>query len=307
MSDTNQNVLPVTSDIEIEVYPDQVEKTDESYIPWELNKTLRIAVEQNLKIWNIACSILHFIQGLIIVLLGSYTNSSKFKLPLTTLFLNWENQMPKQALVIQGYIKFAVIASLFSFISGAAHLIIVIFFKTYITDLRKGLNRFRWFEYTISSSIMIALIAMLFGMYDIISLVLIMSVNACMNLFGYVMESQNQTTKKVDWSSFWFGCFAGVVPWVCIFTYLGAAGNISQVPGFVWGILVAYLIMFNTFPVNMVLQYLKVGRWSDAPWDFRMGGYYFGEKVYQILSLAAKSLLVWLVYGGTNQPNPYIA
>ena len=239
------------------------------------------------------------------MLLGTLTDSSKFKLPLTTLFLNWENKQPKQELIIRGFLKFAPIASLFSWISSAAHLIIFLRFNTYISDLRKGINRFRWFEYAISSSIMIGLIAMLFGMYDIISLFLLMSVNACMNLFGYVMESQNQTTKEIDWSSFWFGCFAGLVPWICIFVYLGAVGNLSLVPGFVWGILVAYFIMFNTFPVNMVLQYLKISRWSDDHWGYRMGGYYFGEKVYQILSLVAKSLLVWLVYGGTNQPNPY--
>ena len=32
------------------------------------------------------------------------------------------------------------------------------------------------------------------------------------------------------------------------------------------------------------------------------GGYYYGEKVYQVLSLVAKSLLIWQIVGGTNQP-----
>ena len=44
----------------------------------------------------------------------------------------------------------------------------------------------------------------------------------------------------------------------------------------------------------MVLQYARVGRWAE---------YRFGEKVYIILSLASKSLLAWLVFGGTFQPN----
>jgi len=35
----------------------------------------------------------------------------------------------------------------------------------------------------------------------------------------------------------------------------------------------------------------------------RNGGYYYGEKWYQILSLSAKSILVWWVVGGTSQPN----
>jgi len=152
---------------------------------------------------------------------------------------------------------------------------------------------------------MIALIAMLFGIYDIISLVLIMSVNACMNFFGLIMEIHNQTTPAIDWTSFFFGCFAGATPWAVIFAYMGGGGT-SNIPGFVWGILVVYIVLFNTFPINMILQYLKVGKWSDETWGYRMGGYYYGEKVYQILSLVAKSFLVWLVVGGTNQPNAFI-
>jgi len=271
-----------------------------------LENKIRLLYEKNLWKWNLACCILHSLQALIILILGISSDSSKFKLPMTTIFLNWENNLPKQELIVRGFIKFAAVCSSFSWLSAAAHLLVLVFFKTYINDLRNGINRFRWFEYSLSSSIMIALIAMLFGMYDIISLILIMSVNACMNLFGYMMELHNRFTKKTDWTSFNFGCFAGLIPWVCIFSYLIGSGNLSNVPGFVWGILVSYFIMFNSFPVNMVLQYLKYNRWSDEQWEFKMGGYYFGEKVYQVLSLVAKSLLIWLVYGGTNQPNPYL-
>jgi hypothetical protein len=77
---------------------------------------------------------------------------------------------------------------LFSFLSAAAHFTVIIFFKKYISDINKGINRFRWWEYALSSSLMIALIAMLYGMYDIISLILLMSVNAAMILYGDIME-----------------------------------------------------------------------------------------------------------------------
>ncbi len=40
----------------------------------------------------------------------------------------------------------------------------------------------------------------------------------------------------------------------------------------------------------MILQYKKVGRWKD---------YLFGEYVYILLSLFAKTMLAWLVFGGT--------
>jgi hypothetical protein len=45
-----------------------------------------------------------------------------------------------------------------------------------------------------------------------------------------------------------------------------------------------------SFAVNMWLQYRRVGRWRD---------YLFGERVYVLLSLVAKSALAWQVFAGT--------
>lgn len=66
-----------------------------------------------------------------------------------------------------------------------------------------------------------------------------------------------------------------------------------MVPWFVWAILIAYFVAFNTFPINMILQYKKIGKWKE---------YIYGEKVYIILSLVAKSILAWLVLFGAMQP-----
>jgi hypothetical protein len=50
------------------------------------------------------------------------------------------------------------------------------------------------------------------------------------------------------------------------------------------------------FAINMVLQYKKVGRWKD---------YLFGEAMYILLSLVAKSALAWQVFGGTLARSDY--
>ena len=49
-------------------------------------------------------------------------------------------------------------------------------------------------------------------------------------------------------------------------------------------------VLFNCFAINQWLQYRKRGRFAD---------YLFGEKVYLVLSLVAKSALAWQVFGGT--------
>merc|ERR1711990_707548 len=108
------------------------------------------------------------------------------------------------------------------------------------------------------------------------------------------MEVINQYTQDTDWSSFWFGCFSGAAPWVVVLMYFLGGGNFGEIPGFVYGILVAYAVFFNTFPVNMYLQYKKYGKWAD---------YRYGEMGYIVLSLVSKSLLAWIVFGGTQQPN----
>jgi hypothetical protein len=57
--------------------------------------------------------------------------------------------------------------------------------------------------------------------------------------------------------------------------------------------LLIYFIMFNTFSINMVLQYKGVGKWKD---------YLYGERVYIILSLIAKTALAWLAFIGIFAP-----
>lgn len=69
-------------------------------------------------------------------------------------------------------------------------------------------------------------------------------------------------------------------------------GNYDMVPWFVWAIVIVYFIAFNTFPINMILQY-KIGKWKN---------YIYGERIYIWLSLIAKTILAWLVLFGAMQP-----
>ena len=63
-----------------------------------------------------------------------------------------------------------------------------------------------------------------------------------------------------------------------------------QSPAFVYGIVVTQLILFFSFGLNQWLQYRGIGKWTD---------YAYGEKTYLVLSLVAKSLLAWQIFGGS--------
>jgi hypothetical protein len=142
---------------------------------------------------------------------------------------------------------------------------------------------------------MIVLIGMLVGIYDLGAIILIFGINAMMNLFGIMMELHNQHTQKTNWTAFVYGSVAGIIPWIVIVTYfLGSlAGGGGKPPAFVYAIIPTLFVFFNIFAVNMVLQYKKVGPWKD---------YLYGEGVYIILSLAAKTILAWIIFAGTLAP-----
>ncbi|TVP85475.1 MAG: hypothetical protein EA375_03870 [Acholeplasmataceae bacterium] len=259
--------------------------------------------KESLRRFNMIMGGLHLLQGLLMIVLSLFVldQIAAFEITITQIFLRYD--MTLQALVVDFKnlfnLPFYFLVALFLLISAGAHALISFPKKLndlYNADLDRGINRFRWFEYALSSSIMIVLIATLFGVRDIGSLVLIFIVNAAMNLFGLDMEIINSGKQKdkVNWGPFIWGTIAGLAPWIVIITYM--AGNteaLDQVPWFVWAIVGTYFVAFNTFPINMIFQYLGVGKWKN---------YIYGERFYIILSLVAKSILAWLVLFGAMQP-----
>jgi uncharacterized protein (DUF1810 family) len=249
----------------------------------------------NLRRFNLFMGLFHLAQGLLMVALSDLG----FKLPVTTAFLRYDETTSKLVSNLKTAfdLPLAPMVAAFLFMSALAHFLISTpgIYDWYIRNLRKGVNYARWIEYAFSSSLMIVAIAMLFGLYDMAALLLIFALNAMMILFGWMMELDNQTTHKTDWTAFIFGSIAGIVPWIAIGIYLvGSVTSGEQVPTFVYAIYVSLFLFFNVFAVNMVLQYKKIGRWQD---------YVYGEKAYIVLSLVAKSLLAWQVFFGTLQPN----
>jgi heliorhodopsin len=242
-----------------------------------------------LRRWNVAMGALHFAQGA--VMLGV---ASAFSLPVTSSFLRMDRVTNKLVAVPDELVRLRIgpLVAGFLLLSASAHALLASPWlrRWYEGSVSRGINPARWIEYSLSSSLMMVVIAMLVGIYDVASLLLIFALNATMILFGWLMELHNQTTERTNWTAFWFGCFAGAAPWIAVAIYLAGA---ADPPGFVYGIFASLFVFFNVFAVNMLLQYRRVGRWRD---------YLHGERVYMLLSLFAKSALAWQVFAGTLQP-----
>jgi hypothetical protein len=246
---------------------------------------------ERLKMYNGIMGALHFFQaGLMLYV------SKEALFPVTTNYLDFDSATRTAKPVTESLfdINLGPAVALFLLLSAVAHFITILpnVYPWYIKNLKKHINVIRWYEYALSSSVMIVLIALLVGIYDFSTLLLLFGINASMNLFGLVMEQINQDRKDINWLPYIFGCIAGIIPWIAIFLHFQGAISSAEVeiPSFVYFVVFSLFAVFNIFALNMFLQYKKIGPWKS---------YVFGEKIYIFLSLFAKTLLAWQVWSGT--------
>ncbi len=241
-----------------------------------------------LRRWNLGVGLAHLAQAIVVLAL-----SNDFSIPVVAPV---QTGPPGTALETETTffdLGFAPAIAAFLLLAAVDHLLMAApgVAGWYRGWLERGINPARWIEYSISASIMVVLIAMLTGITNLYALIGLFGVNTAMILFGWLMERFNPPDRPVTWWPFAFGCVAGAVPWIAITMAIVTSSREGDgVPGFVYGIFVSLFALFNCFAVNQWLQYRRAGRFAN---------YLFGEKVYLVLSLVAKSALAWQVFAGT--------
>jgi Heliorhodopsin len=244
--------------------------------------------QSSLKRYNLIAGSFHAVQAIAILAL-----SNGFSFPVHINYLqgppipgtNFEQVAVFDFPVALGVAAFSILSAIAHFyVSGPG-------FAKYIDGLRNKRNYFRWIEYSISSTLMILLISMLNSIWDIIALIGIAAANISMILFGWLQEKYEEPGTG-SLLPFWFGCIAGIIPWIAMFWLLVSPGSSSDAtaPAFVYGIVISLFLLFNCFAIVQWLQYKQIGKWAD---------YLAGEKTYITLSFVAKSLLAWQIFGGT--------
>lgn len=245
----------------------------------------------SLKKLNIIAGFAHLTQMILILFLAS-----NFTLPITAAYPAGPPGTPVADPVVLFDSRIAWGVALFFGLSAFFQFLVVMpgVYPRYVQGLLQKHDYFRWAEYSISSSVMIVLIAQIVGLTDIAALAAIFGVNASMILFGWLQEKYEKPGSG-GMLPFAFGCFAGIVPWIVIVWFVVAPGSVNpgETPGFVYGIIISLFILFNSFALVQYLQYKQVGKWAD---------YFRGERAYIWLSLIAKSLLAWQIFFGTLVP-----
>jgi hypothetical protein len=243
---------------------------------------------RQLRWYNLIVGLVHLVQGILMLWL-----STDFSLPVTrTVPTGPPGTLPTTETWFELPLGPAV--ATFLFFAAADHILMALpgINDWYNRMLGERKNYARWTEYSISASLMIVLIAMITSITDAGALIAIFGVNSAMILFGLLQEMfVRPQTERVNWWPYIFGSMAGAIPWVVIALAVWFSETSSQSAGgpptFVYGIIVSIFLFFNTFSINMILQYKGVGKWRS---------YIFGERAYIFFSLVAKSALAWQVF-----------
>lgn len=237
-----------------------------------------------LRRWNIGLTLLHLAQAALILFLAD-----DFAIAVTSSFPEGAPGSPAPPPETLFDVRIGVAVAIFLGLAALDHLLTATVSRgVYERDLRRGINRFRWVEYSFSATLMIVLIGFYSGVTSINAVIAVAGANVGMILFGWLQERMNPPGRtSTTMLPFWFGALVGVAPWISI--AVNVMGS-SSVPGFVYGIVLVQFVLFFSFGLNQLLQYREVGPWAD---------YAFGEKTYLVLSLVAKSLLAWQIFAGS--------
>lgn len=193
---------------------------------------------------NLIAGTVHLGQMIVVLAL-----SNSFALPITATYMSGPPGSTFSPPVLLFKTPVGITVAIFLGLSALAHFSVASsrFFPRYSAGLAAKRNYFRWVEYSISSSVMIVLIAQVVGVTEMAALVALFGVNASMILFGWLQEKY-ENPGSGGWLPFIFGCIAGIVPWVALFFYVfsigGPAG--SSAPGFVYGIVFTIFVLFNS-------------------------------------------------------------
>jgi hypothetical protein len=118
--------------------------------------------------------------------------------------------------------------AIFFFFAMTDHAITLIppIWRYYTSQVSRGVNSLRWWEYSVSSSIMLVLIFLVVGIRDIMSLICAFGANSAMIFLGLLHERVNLPVTMdgvgtVDWMPFIMGSVIGIIPWIALSVSLG--------------------------------------------------------------------------------------
>lgn len=191
-----------------------------------------------------------------------------------------------------------LIAALFV-VAAIAHLLCASISRSYYeSGLKQGKNVIRAAQFTIEALLVITLLAVLAGVYDMgtLALVIVLTFIACLLIYvdnvNVADNRQLNTSRGVLRVAI---IAASCVPFLLLAGYMVAGHMLgSGVPSYsVIAIFFIALLMLGLFILNRFFMTAKKGRWYKPA---------FGERWYLVLNTLTLTLLGWTVFASVLHP-----
>ena len=188
----------------------------------------------------------------------------------------------------------ALAAFFFAFWSGVVHLLTLLLWKFFVSDMKKRRSTLRHFDYVVSASLMITVLASLSGVRDTMALLGISLSMATVILMG--MWAERVPLKKDKLRLFLGACAVYIfMVWTPIFaTFYGSIANSeTDTPSFVYAIIWIMFVVFSSFAIP---AWYNISKGDEVD-------YAAIELAFVILSLVSKVILHWMLNAGLINKN----
>lgn len=166
--------------------------------------------------------------------------------------------------------------------------------KRYEKELEAGVNRMRWAGYSIITSSVTVIIALVVGLRDLTVLVPLVSLILIAHLAGLAVEVYSQRKNRRRLAYVIAGA-ADAMPWVVISGSLITATvlSTSELPLHVYGVVIAAVVSLLLFAVAFTKRFRNRGKWQE---------YMYAERAYSMVLFILLTLVTWIMFAGVLQP-----
>jgi hypothetical protein len=244
----------------------------------------------SLRALNLTAGVLHLVQAVAVALIVA--QAAQLLLPVT---IDYPTGAPGVGLaperLLLASVNVGVGAVVVLLLPALHHLLVAspVLGARYRSAIELQRNPIRLVELSVTSSIMLFLLAQLNGITDVATLVLVYVAQTALVVLLWLQERLGTPARTLQ--PFIFASAIGIVPWGVIALHVLAPGATSgyDQAGWIRVLTVTLLLLFFAFGINQWLGFkgLPTGR-----------TYATEDRAYVILSLATKAAFAWQVVAG---------
>jgi hypothetical protein len=264
-------------------------------------KAISVGQWQTLRKWNIWLAVVFAAQAVAIVVAGTAKT-----VPLTREYLAIDplatEATGKQVVATASRevwdVRIACLVAAFLLIFAAAYLVVATWQrKRYEARLKLGMNDARWLGLGLGGGMALVTIAMLSGITNKASLLMIFMLMAlgCLAVLCAEEVARREAGKGLlSHVICAVGTLAVLTPLVVLALTVGAAWMYNgHTSAYMYGVYVSLLVFFI---VGLLMTHSRIkqkGKWADT---------IFTEKAYMLLTVVGASILAWEIFVGVLQP-----